>query len=122
MEVSPEKWRESSIHSILLAQTIIGKTNYAVEDSRVTDPLPRLRDACVRESNDRIRAYMRATRAVVTKLQRSRVAANDEIKALNRSKEALERALDHKRKDLSVNQQSINLRSLRPQREKVCNN
>lgn len=121
-EVSSEKWRESTIHSIKLAQTIISKANYGVEDCRITDPLPLLRDACVRESNDRIRAYMRATRAVVVKLQRSRAATNDEIKSLNRIKEELEKALDHKRKDLTLNQQSLDLRSLRPQREKVRSN
>lgn len=119
MEVSSECWKEASIHSIKLAQTIINRSNEGVEEGRLKDPLPLLRDACVQESNTRILTHMRLTRDVVIKLRRSLVATNDEIKSLNRAKEALERALEHKRKDLVLNQESTDLRSYRPAREKV---
>ena len=119
LEVSPERWRESSIHTIKTAQTIIGRTNQCVEDSRVSDPLPILRETCVRESNNRILAYMRSTRAVVMRLRRCLVTTNEEIKALTRGKEALEKALEHKRKDIALNQESMDQRTLRPEREKV---
>ena len=46
---------------------------------------------------------------------------NEEIKALMRGKEMLEKALEHKRKDIALNQESMELRALRPSREKVIN-
>ena len=119
MEVSAENWKEASIHSVKLAQTIIAKSDRGLEESRRTDPLPHLREACVKKSNDRIHAYVRATRTVVMKLRKSLLATNEEIKALNRGKEALEKALEHKRKDLALNQQSAGIRTCRPPREKV---
>jgi hypothetical protein len=119
VEISPEQWRESSIHTIKLAQTIIGQSNQCVEESRLGDPLPILRETCVRASNNRILAYMRSTRAVVMKLRRCLVDTNEEIKSLTRGKEALEKALEHKRKDIALNQESMELRTLRPPREKV---
>ena len=120
IEISPDNWKEASIHSIKLAQTIIGRSDRGTDVCRKTDPLPLLRDVCVKESNERIRAYVRATRTVVMNLRKSLLATNDEIKSLNRGKEALEKALEHKRKDLTLNQQSVEMRSYRPLREKVC--
>lgn len=119
MEVSSEHWKESTIHSIKLAQTIINRSDGGIDDGRIKDPLPLLRDACVQESNSRIFVHMRSTRDVVIKLRKSLVATNDEIKSLNRSKESLERALEHKRKDLALNQDSVDIRTNRPAREKV---
>lgn len=121
VEVSPETWRESSIQTIKTAQTIITQTHRCVENNRLGDPLPILREMCVRESNNRILTYMRSTRAVVMKLRRCHVDTNEEIKALTRGKEMLEKALEHKRKDIALNQESMELRALRPSREKVIN-
>lgn len=120
MEVSTERWKEASIHSIKLAQTIIKRSEDGLEDSKLNDPLPLLRDVCVQETNTRILSHMRSTRDVVIKLRKTLVATNDEIKSLNRSKEALERALEHKRKDLILNHESSGARSYRPSREKVA--
>lgn len=55
------------------------------------------------------------------KLRRCHVDTNEEIKALTRGKESLEKALEHKRKDIALNQESKDVRSLRPDREKVVN-
>lgn len=119
METSPEKWRESSIHGIKLAHTIIETSGLAVDDGKLTDPLPQLRDACIKQSNDRIRAYMRVTRAVVVRLRRSFVEVNDEITSSSRCRESLEKSLEHKRKDLALNKESQDVRYRRPSREKV---
>lgn len=119
MDISTEKWREASIHGIKLAQVIIEKSDRAVDNGRITDPLPLLRDACIRHSNDRIRTYMRATRAVVVQLRKSLAAVNEEMKSMNRCKESLEKALEHKRKDLSLNLEAREIRACRPVREKV---
>lgn len=119
LKVSPDSWKEASTRSMKLSQAIIARSDRGILTSRRTDPLPLLRDACVKESNDRIHAYVRATRAVVVQLRKRLLATNEEIKALNRGKESLERALEHARKDLSLNHQSVEIRSMRPLREKV---
>ena len=119
METSPEKWREASIHGMKLAQVIIEKSGEGVNDGRINEPLPVLREFCIQQSNNKIRAYMRVTRAVVVKLRRSLAAVNDEMKSVNRCKERLEKALEHKRKDLALNLESQGIRSQRPIREKV---
>lgn len=118
MAVSSDSWKEASIHSIKLAQAVIGQSDRGVEQSSATDPLPLIREACVRESNERIHAYARSTRSVVARLRKSLAATNEEIKALNRGKEALERALEHKRKDLALNSHCLEIRTYRPSREK----
>lgn len=119
MQVSPDSWKDASAHTMKLNQAIIARTDKGIQSSRRTDPLPLLRDACVRESNERIHAYVRATRAAVLQLRKKLVATNEEIKALSRGKESLERALEHTRKDLALNHQSLEIRGLRPAREKV---
>ena len=119
MQVSPEGWKGASAHNMKLSQAIVARCDKGVRTSRQTDPLPLLRDACMRESNNRIHAYVRATRAVVVQLRHKLVAANEEIKALTRGREVLERGLEHTRKDLALNHQSVELRGLRPPREKV---
>jgi hypothetical protein len=118
-DISPKEWREASIHGIKLAQVIIDKSDRAIEHGRITDPLPLLRDACIKQSNDRIRTYMRGTRDVVVQLRKTYAAVNEEMKATNRCKERLEKALEHKRKDIILNQESQDIRACRPLREKV---
>ena len=118
-QVSSDRWKGASAHNMKLSQAIVARCDRGIRASRQTDPLPLLRDACVRESNDRIHAYVRTTRAVVVQLRRKLVVTNEEIKSLARGKESLERALEHTRKDLALNLQSVELRGLRPSREKV---
>jgi len=122
MEVSSKQWKESSIHGIKLAQAIVERSDGDVKDARFTDPLPLLRDACARQTNDKIYFYARNTRNVVGSLRRAHVAVNEEMKSANRCKEKLEKALEHKRKDLVLNQDSQDIRSHRPPREKAKNN
>ncbi len=119
MEISPEKWKEASIHGIKLSQTVIERSDTGMKYGKRADPLPLLRDACIEQTNDRTRTYTRATRAVVAKLQKSYVAVNEEMKSLNRSKESVEKAIEHKRKDIALNQDSKSIRAYRPPREKV---
>ena len=119
VQVSSDSWKGASANNMKLSQAIIARSDKGLRSSRRTDPLPLLRDACIRESNDRIHAYVRATRAVIVHLRKTLVATNEEIKALTRGKESLERTLEHTRKDLALNHQSIEIRGLRPAREKV---
>ena len=117
--MGPERWKDTSIGGIKVAQTLIDRAERDVYDAKRTDPLPSLRDSCVQESNRRIHSYARATRAVVVHLRQVLVATNEEIKSLNRTREALERSLDHCRKDIALNVQCIKTRNERPKREKV---
>eukprot|EP00731_Ephydatia_muelleri_P024483 Em0016g754a len=118
MSVVTEKWKESSIHEIGLAQNVIARAENGLAAGRSADPLPFLRDVCVKESNDRIHAYVRATRNLVLKLRKWFIATNEEMKSLNRSKEALEKALEHERKDIDLNYESAQLREQRTSKEK----
>ena len=83
------------------------------------DPLPHLRDTVAELSNDEAHRYFRQTRAVVNLLRESLLDTNEEIKSLTRGKESLEKALEHIRKDIKLNQQSGEIRLTRPSREKV---
>lgn len=117
--VGPQSWKESTIGSIKVAQTLIVKAEEDSDNSRRADPLPSLRDSCITESNKRIHSYARATREVVIRLKQVIAAVNEEIKALNRVRQHLERSLDHCRKDVALNAQCVSMRYERPIREQV---
>ena len=117
--VAPQSWKESSINGIKVAQTVISRGDKHLFESRQQDPLPLLRDACAVDSNKLAHTYVRQTRSIVANLRQYLADTNEEIKALNRGKEALERALEQKRKDLALNEESAQLRTYRPPREKV---
>lgn len=119
--VAPQLWKESSINGIKVAQTLISRADKNLFESRQQDPLPLLRDACASDSNKLVHTYVRQNRSIVANLRQYLVDTNEEIKALNRGKEALERALEQKRKDLALNEESAQLRTYRPPREKVQN-
>ena len=72
-------------------------------------------------SNNYTLSFFREVRAVVFVLRESLLETNEEIKSLTNGKEALEKALDHIRKDLNLNQESHDIRQTRPSREKVNN-
>lgn len=118
MSVVTQKWKESSIREVGLAQNVIIRAENGLGAGRSADPLPFLRDVCVKESNDRIHAYVRATRSLIAMLRKWFIATNEEIKSLNRSKEGLEKALEHERKDLELNYESAQLREQRTPKEK----
>lgn len=117
--VAPLLWKESSIHGIKVAQTLISRGDKHLFESRQQDPLPLLRDACAVDSNKLVHTYVRQNRSIVANLRQYLVDTNEEIKALNRGKEALEKALEQKRKDLALNEESAQIRTYRPPREKV---
>ena len=119
VRVAPEQWKEATITGIKLAQTVIDRADGNAEEARRSDPLPRLRDACVRESNHKIHEYARATRAVVVKLQQNLVATNEEIKLMIRARQGLEKSLNNLRKDLVLNAETVRMREERPTRERV---
>ena len=73
----------------------------------------------MQNSNAQIHAYVRETSSVVVKLRDSLLEVDEEIKSLLRSKENLEKALEHIRKDIIINEQSHLRRKAKPPREMV---
>ncbi|XP_028394774.1 coiled-coil domain-containing protein 105-like [Dendronephthya gigantea] len=117
--IGSDPWKKASVKNLQLSKAVMDRSEHACELGKNLDPLPSLRDNCIQESNARIHAYVRATRAVVVKLRESFLETNKEIKSLTRCKESLERALEHIRKDLSLNQRSCQVRATRPPRERL---
>ncbi|XP_071949121.1 tektin-like protein 1 [Antedon mediterranea] len=117
--VGPVSWRESTIKEIKFSQAVVERSDKkGLDFGRTTDPLPSLRDNCVQQSNTVILSYVRETRAVLVKLRESFLDTNEEVKSLIRGKEALEKKLEHIRKDIALNKISTEVRSTRPSRER----
>jgi len=115
--IGPSCWRDDTKHEVKLSHAVIRKSDRSQEVGRAVDPLPVFRDTLLEMSKDHILLYMRDTRAVVYRLRDRFLETNDEIKALTRIREATEKALEHKRKDLSLSQKSTDIRTTRPRRE-----
>ncbi|KAH9491682.1 hypothetical protein Btru_031207 [Bulinus truncatus] len=116
--IGPESWKNRSLRGMKLGLTVISNSDRNCDIGRSTDTLPHIRDVLATLSNDDIRKYMREVRVVVAKLRESLIETNEEIKALTRGKEALERALEHTRKDIQLNKDSKFIRLTRPPVEK----
>ena len=69
-------------------------------------------------SNTEAFLYARQCRVVVAKLRLCWIDVNEEIKSLLKHKEYTEAAIDHIRKDLIINKESVNMRK-KPKREAV---
>ncbi|XP_050417944.1 coiled-coil domain-containing protein 105 isoform X2 [Patella vulgata] len=116
--IGAEAWRNSTLKSLKLSQSIVQKSDKSNDIGRALDPLPHLRDTVAQLSNEEIRRYSRDVRVVVSQLRESLLEANEEIKSLTRGKEALEKALEHTRKDIQLNKNSQEIRLSRPSRER----
>lgn len=119
--IGSDTWKNASVRNIKLSQMVVGRSDKACDMGQQLDPLPSLRDTCIQQSNARIQSYARATRAVLVKLRENLLDTNEEIKSLIRGKEHLEKTLEHIRKDIKLNLQSMSIRKTRPAREKVQN-
>lgn len=117
--IGPESWRNNTLRGIKLSQTIVGRSDKCCELGKSLDPLPHLRDTVAQLSNEEIHRYTREVRMVVAKLRESLLETNEEIKSLTRGREALEKALEHTRKDIKLNKDSQDNRVSRPTRERV---
>ena len=82
------------------------------------DPLPHVRELLNELSNNEAFLYARQCRVVVAKLRLCWGDVNEEIKSLLKHKEYTEAAIEHIRKDLIINKESVALRK-KPKRETV---
>jgi hypothetical protein len=80
--------------------------------------LPQVRELLNELSNTEAFLYARQCRVVVAKLRLCWNDVNEEIKTLLKHKEYLEAAIEHIRKDLIINKESVNIRK-KPRREAV---
>nr|XP_002120394.1 coiled-coil domain-containing protein 105 [Ciona intestinalis] len=116
--IGPDCWRDATVKNIKVSQNVIQKSDKGTDLGRQLDPLPTLRDNCALQSNVKVHSYMRQTRAVVVKLRENLLDTNEEMKSLIRGKEALEKTLEHIRKDILLCKQSVFIRMSRPSRER----
>lgn len=82
------------------------------------DPVPHLRELLNELSNAEAFLYARQCRVVVAKLRLCWNDVNEEIKSLVKHKEYTEATIEHIRKDLIINKESVDLRK-KPKRESV---
>lgn len=115
--VNRELWRQNTINEIKLNNSVIDASDKNIFYSKHVDPLTNLREILRTLSNKDAFKYMRQCRLVVAKLKKSWVEVNEEIKSLTKNKQYLESAIDHIRKDIIINQDIIDGRVHRPQRE-----
>ena len=117
--IGAQSWKNNTLKGIKLSQDVVHRSDKASDAGRSLDPLPHIRETVADLSNAEAHSYFRQARAVVSILRESLLDTNTEIKAMNRNKEAVEKALDHIRKDLRLNQESSEVRFNRPNRELV---
>jgi len=116
--IGPQRWSNDTVKTVKLSQSIVDRSDRAIEIGKATDPLPTIREVVAELSNNEIKRYTRDVRAVVSRLRQSFLETNEEIRSLLRAKAMVEKAHEHNRKDIQLNQDSITGREARPQREK----
>lgn len=110
-------WRENVKNSIQLNNHVMNNSDKHIYLSKNEDPLTNLRDVLRTLSNAEAFKYMRQCRLTVGKLRACWVEVNEEIKSLVKNKEYLQSALEHVRKDIIINNETIENRVKRPPSE-----
>ena len=117
--IGSQNWQNSTVRDIKLTQHLVNRSDKNCDIGASMDPLPQVRDIVAELSNNEAHRYFREVRSVVVRLQESMLDINEEIKSLTRGKEALEKAIENRRKDIRLNRDSVEFRSARPIRERV---
>ncbi len=107
-------WNELKVNT-----TFIDKSDRNIFQGKCDDPLTNFRDILRNLSNKDAFKYMRQCRLIIGKLKKCWTDVNEEVKSLNKNKEYLESAIDHIRKDLIINQEIIDGRTHKANREPV---
>lgn len=119
MTSGPTAWANDTLKAIEESAQLVRRAQNSCEGSRSKDPLPGLRDVVAELSNDQARKHFRDVRKVSGLLTDTLIDTNTEIKSMTRAKEALEKAQGRILKDMKVNATSRDLRSKRPEKERV---
>ena len=118
--IGPASWRNGTLKQIKLSKEIVRRSDRACDMGRKLDPLPNFRQIILELSNNDAHRYFRDVRIVCGKLRESMTFTNNEIKSLTNAKDALERIVEHTRKDIRMNSGNTSSRLNRPTRETVC--
>ncbi len=107
-------WNELKVNT-----TFIDKSDRNILQGKCDDPLTNFREILRALSNKDAFKYMRQCRLIIGKLKKCWTDVNEEVKSLNKNKEYVESAIDHIRKDLIINQEIIDGRIHKANREPV---
>ena len=118
--IGPANWSNATVKDVLMSDGLCRRSNKSCALGKKLDPLPHVREIIREISNNEAQRYFRQTRNVVSILRESMADTNEEIKSLTRGKEALEKIIEHTRKDIQLNKDNVEYRSNRPPRELVC--
>ncbi|CAF0772435.1 unnamed protein product [Didymodactylos carnosus] len=114
--LSNDNWRRETVDDLRLNSKVIEQSDQNILYGKGVDPLPHVKELLNELSNDQAFLYARQCRLVVAKLRLCWSDVNEEIKSLSKHKEYTEAALDHIRKDLIINKESVDIRK-KPPRE-----
>lgn len=112
-------WREQVKAERARNEFAMQKSDDHIYLSKINDPLTNLREVLRELSNTEAFKYMKQCRLIVARLKKCWLDVNEEIKALTRTKEYLESAIEHVRKDLIINKEIIDTRVHRVSNEPV---
>ncbi|CAF0894328.1 unnamed protein product [Rotaria sordida] len=114
--LSNDNWRQETMVDVRLNAKAIEQSDQNILFGKGIDPLPHVREMLNELSNTEAFLYARQCRVVVAKLRLCWSDVNEEIKSLLKHKEYTEAAIEHIRKDLIINQESVKIRK-KPKRE-----
>lgn len=109
---SNQVWSEIKVN-----HRMIDASDRNIFNGKTEDPLTNFRDILRTLSNKDAFKYMRQCRLIIGKLKKCWTDVNEEVKSLNKNKEYLESAIDHIRKDIIINQEIIDGRTHKANRE-----
>ncbi|CAF3359515.1 unnamed protein product [Rotaria sp. Silwood1] len=114
--LSNDNWRQETMTDVRLNAKATEQSDQNILFGKGIDPLPHVREMLNELSNAEALLYARQCRVVVAKLRLCWTDVNEEIKSLLKHKEYTEAAIEHIRKDLIINKESVNMRK-KPKRE-----
>jgi len=116
--LSNDNWRQETMGDVRINAKAIEQSDQNILLGKGLDPVPHVREIVNELSNAEAFLYARQCRVVVAKLRFCWSDVNDEIKSLLKHKDYTEAAIDHIRKDLIINKESVTTRQ-KPKRESV---
>lgn len=113
-----EKMYQNQVwNQINVNRSFIDHSDRHILFGKTEDPLTNFRDILRNLSNKDAFKYMRQCRLIIGKLKKCWTDVNEEVKSLNKNKEYLESAIEHIRKDIIINQEIIDGRVHKANRE-----
>ena len=117
--IGPASWSNVTVKDVNTSDSLCRRSNKSCALGKKLDPLPHMREIIREISNNEAQRYFRQTRNVASILRESMADTNEEIKSLTRGKEALEKIVEHTRKDIKLNKDNVECRGNRPPKELV---